>query len=219
MATRLAGSSDLYEHAGRPPFCSINFVTSHDGFTINDLVSYKDKHNLANGEDNRDGDNHNISDNYGVEGPTRKKGVNTIRSRQIRNMFATLLLSQGVPMIVSGDEVRRTAKGNNNAYCQDNDLSWFDWKLVDKHADMLRFVRGLIHFRLNQPTVRRVRASDRTACRRTIDSRRLLVRRRRFTAGLEPTTPQHGRLHFGSQSQCRPGRPRARRRDDVQQHR
>ncbi len=156
LATRLAGSSDLYEHDGRPPFCSINFVTSHDGFTLSDLVSYKDKQNLANGEDNRDGDNHNISDNYGVEGPTRKKGVSTIRSRQVRNMLATLLLSQGVPMLVSGDEIRRTQKGNNNAYCQDNDISWFDWRLVNKHSDLLRFVKSLIQFRLNQPTVRRI---------------------------------------------------------------
>jgi len=127
----------------------------HDGFTLNDLVSYKEKHNLANGEDNRDGDNHNISDNYGVEGPTRRKGVNTIRSRQVRNMLSTLLLSQGVPMLVSGDEIRRTQKGNNNAYCQDNDISWFDWRLVEKNADVMRFVQGLIQFRLNQPTVRR----------------------------------------------------------------
>lgn len=157
LATRLSGSSDLYEHSGRSPFCSINFVTSHDGFTLNDLVSYKDKHNTANGEDNRDGDNHNISDNYGVEGPTRKKGVNTIRSRQVRNMLATLMLSQGVPMLVSGDEVRRTAKGNNNAYCQDNDTSWFDWRLLEKNADVLRFVSALIDFRRNQPTVRRIK--------------------------------------------------------------
>ncbi|OYP34008.1 glycogen debranching protein GlgX [Rhodopirellula sp. MGV] len=155
LATRLAGSSDLYEHAGRPPFCSINFITSHDGFTLSDLVSYKDKHNLANGEDNRDGDNHNISDNYGVEGPTRRKGVNTIRARQVRNMLATLLLSQGVPMLVSGDEVRRTQRGNNNAYCQDNDISWFDWRMVEKNADVLRFVQGLTKFRKAQPTVRR----------------------------------------------------------------
>ena len=155
LATRLAGSSDLYEHAGRPPFCSINFITSHDGFTMNDLVSYKEKHNLANGEDNRDGDNHNISDNYGAEGPTRKKAINVVRARQIRNMLSTLLLSQGVPMIVSGDEVRRTQKGNNNAYCQDTDVSWFDWRLVEKHADMLRFVQGLTKFRREQPTVRR----------------------------------------------------------------
>ncbi|MCG8648526.1 MAG: glycogen debranching protein GlgX [Pirellulales bacterium] len=155
LATRLAGSSDLYEHHGRPPFCSINFITSHDGFTMNDLVSYKEKHNDANGEDNRDGDNHNISDNYGVEGPTRKKSINTVRSRQIRNMFSTLLLSQGVPMVVSGDEVRRTQGGNNNAYCQDNEVSWFDWNLVNRHAGLLRFVQALIRFRREQPTVRR----------------------------------------------------------------
>ena len=155
FATRLAGSSDLYQHDNRPPFCSINFITSHDGFTMSDLVSYKDKHNIANGEDNRDGDNHNISDNYGVEGYTRKKGVVTIRSRQIRNMLASLLLSQGVPMIVSGDEIRRTQKGNNNAYCQDNDISWFDWRLVEKNEELLRFVQTLIEFRKSQPTVRR----------------------------------------------------------------
>ncbi len=156
LATRLAGSSDLYEHGGRPPHCSINFITSHDGFTMNDLVSYKEKHNLANGENNCDGDNHNISDNYGVEGPTRKKGVKTIRDRQVRNMITTLLLSQGVPMIVSGDECGRTQKGNNNAYCQDNDISWFDWKLVEKNKKLLRFVQTLIEFRKNQPTVRRL---------------------------------------------------------------
>jgi glycogen operon protein len=155
LATRLAGSSDLYQHAGRAPFCSINLVTSHDGFTMNDLVSYKQKHNEANGEHNCDGENHNMSDNYGTEGPTRKKTIEMIRSRQIRNMLSTLMLSQGVPMLVSGDEVRRTQKGNNNAYCQDNDLSWFDWKDVDRHADLLRFVRALIHFRRTQPSIRR----------------------------------------------------------------
>ncbi|TWU46742.1 glycogen debranching protein GlgX [Rubripirellula reticaptiva] len=155
LATRLAGSSDLYEHDNRPPHCSINLITTHDGFTMNDLVSYKEKHNMANGEDNRDGDNHNISDNYGVEGPTRKKAITVTRDRQIRNMLGTLLLSQGVPMLVSGDEIRRTQKGNNNAYCQDNDISWFDWKLVDKNKDLFRFVKSLIAFRLKQPTVRR----------------------------------------------------------------
>ena len=155
LATRLAGSSDLYEHAGRPPTCSVNFVTSHDGFTMNDLVSYKDKHNDANGEDNRDGDNHNISDNYGVEGPTRKRGVQMVRAAQIRNFFTTLLTSQGVPMIVMGDEVRRTQKGNNNAYCQDNETSWLDWKFVERHEDMRRFVAALCDFRRSQPTVRR----------------------------------------------------------------
>lgn len=155
LATRLAGSSDLYQHAGRAPFCSINFVTSHDGFTMNDLVSYRDKHNLANGEEGRDGDNNNMSDNYGIEGPTRKRGINEVRTRQIRNFLATLMLSQGVPMMVAGDECRRTQKGNNNAYCQDNDISWFDWRLVEKNSDLVRFTAALIQFRRDQPTIRR----------------------------------------------------------------
>ena len=155
LATRLSGSSDLYEHDGRPPFCSINLITSHDGFPMNDLVSYKEKHNEANGEQNCDGDNHNISDNYGAEGPTRENSVNEVRNRQIKNMISTLLLSQGVPMLVSGDEVRRTQGGNNNAYCQDNETSWLDWGLVEKNSEMLRFVQSLIKFRRVQPTVRR----------------------------------------------------------------
>lgn len=155
LATRISGSSDLYEHAGRPPHSSINFVTSHDGFTLNDLVSYQDKHNELNGEGNRDGDNNNYSDNYGVEGPTRKKPIERLRLRQIKNMLATLMLSQGVPMLVAGDECRRTQRGNNNAYCQDNPTSWFDWKLVKRNEDLLRFSRVLIHFRRQQPTVRR----------------------------------------------------------------
>jgi glycogen operon protein len=155
FVTRLSGSSDLYEHAGRPPFCSINFITSHDGFTLNDLVSYKDKHNEANGEGNRDGDNNNLSDNYGVEGPTRQPQIEAMRQRQIKNMLTTLMLSQGVPMLVFGDECRRTQKGNNNAYCQDNETSWFDWSLVAKNSDLVRFVQSLIHFRRDQPTVRR----------------------------------------------------------------
>jgi len=157
FATRLAGSSDLYEHAGRPPACSINFITSHDGFTLNDLVTFRHKHNELNGEGNRDGENNNCSDNYGVEGPTRQPLIEQIRSRQIKNMLATILLSQGVPMIVSGDECRRTQRGNNNAYCQDNDISWFDWRLVSKNSELLRFVQSLIRFRREQPTVRRTR--------------------------------------------------------------
>jgi isoamylase len=157
FVTRLSGSSDLYEHAGRPPYCSINFVTSHDGFTMNDLVTYREKHNEANGEGNRDGENNNFSDNYGVEGPTRRREIVEIRARQIRNFFATLLLSQGVPMFVAGDECRRTQRGNNNAYCQDNEISWFDWNLVQQNKDLVRFVRALVHFRRNQPTVRRKR--------------------------------------------------------------
>ncbi len=155
FAMRLSGSSDLYEHAGRPPHCSINFITSHDGFTLNDLVCYREKHNELNGEGNRDGDNNNASENYGVEGPSRKGAIEKLRTRQIKNMFASLMLSQGVPMFVAGDECRRTQRGNNNAYCQDNDVSWFDWKLVEKNADLLRFCQTMIKFRREQPSVRR----------------------------------------------------------------
>ena len=155
LATRLAGSSDLYGEDERQPFHSINFVTSHDGFTLNDLVSYREKHNEANNEGNRDGDNNNYSENYGVEGPTKQPTINQFRSRQIRNMLATLLLSQGVPMLVSGDECRRTQQGNNNAYCQDNATSWFDWSLIETNHDLLRFVRELIAFRKRNPTLRR----------------------------------------------------------------
>jgi glycogen operon protein len=155
FATRLAGSSDLYETAGRPPHCSINFITSHDGFTLNDLVSYRDKHNLENGENNQDGESNNLSDNFGHEGPTNRVAVEQLRERQIKNMLATLLFSQGVPMIVFGDECRRTQRGNNNAYCQDNEISWFDWALVERNADLVRFARTLIQFRRGQPSIRR----------------------------------------------------------------
>jgi isoamylase len=154
LATRLAGSSDLYEAGGRRPYHSINFVTSHDGFTLGDLVSYNEKHNLANAEENRDGDNNNYSYNYGAEGPTRRAAVETVRLRQIKNLMASLLLSQGVPMLLAGDECRRTQGGNNNAYCQDNEMSWFDWRLVEKHAGLLRFCESLIAFRKSEPTVR-----------------------------------------------------------------
>ncbi len=163
MATRLAGSSDLYEHSGRGPRASINLVTAHDGFPLNDLVSYREKHNEANGEGNRDGDNHNYSENYGWEGPVRgapldpaaREAIEEIRLRQIKNFWATLLLSQGVPMVVAGDECRRTQQGNNNAYCQDNAISWFDWNLVREHRELVRFCQGLIRFRRQQPTIRR----------------------------------------------------------------
>ncbi len=154
-ATRLSGSSDLYQHSGRRPYHSINFVTSHDGYTLNDLVSYERKHNLDNQEDNRDGENNNYSANYGVEGPTRRMSIVDLRLRQAKNLMASLLLSQGVPMILSGDEVLRTQRGNNNAYCQDNAISWFDWRLVKRNAEMLRFVQSLIAFRRRQPNVRR----------------------------------------------------------------
>jgi glycogen operon protein len=155
MATRLAGSSDLYQPSGRRPYHSINFVTSHDGFTLNDLVTYERKHNWDNQEDNRDGENNNYSANYGVEGPTRRMSIVQVRRRQAKNFMASLLLSQGTPMILAGDEVLRTQRGNNNAYCQDNPISWFDWKLVERNAEMLRFVQALVAFRRRQPNVRR----------------------------------------------------------------
>ena len=155
LATRLAGSSDLYANGQRQPFHSINFVTSHDGFTLEDLVSYREKHNEANGEGNRDGDNNNFSENYGVEGPTKRADIIALRSRQVRNLVATLVLSQGVPMWPAGDEVRRTQRGNNNAWCQDNEVSWFDWRLLDEQADFLRFVREIVRFRRGNPTLRR----------------------------------------------------------------
>ena len=155
MATRLSGSADLYQPGGRPPCCSINFVTSHDGFTMNDLVSYSEKHNLANGENNRDGDNNNHGENFGHEGPTDNPVIESFRKRQIKNFLTTLMMSQGVPMIVAGDEFRRTQQGNNNAYCQDNEISWIDWSLVEKNEEFVRFCQLLIQFRKSQPTVRR----------------------------------------------------------------
>jgi glycogen operon protein len=153
LAYRLTGSSDLYKHNGRRPYASINFITAHDGFTLRDLVSYNHKHNEANGEDNRDGENHNNSWNHGVEGPTDDPEINALRARQQRNLMATLLLSQGVPMILAGDERSRTQKGNNNAYCQDNELSWFDWKLDAAGREMLEFTRKLIEIRNQHPAL------------------------------------------------------------------
>ncbi|HEY9284792.1 MAG TPA: glycogen debranching protein GlgX, partial [Pyrinomonadaceae bacterium] len=155
LAYRLTGSSDLYEHGGRRPYASINFVTAHDGFTLNDLVSYNEKHNEANGEGNRDGHEHNISWNCGAEGPTDDPEVRKLRERQRRNFLATLLLSQGVPMLVAGDEMGRTQGGNNNAYCQDNDISWLDWNLDESRADLLDFTRFLIKLFHNHPVLRR----------------------------------------------------------------
>ncbi len=139
FASRLTGSSDLYEHSGRKPFASINFVTAHDGFTLRDLVSYNDKHNEANGEDDHDGESHNRSWNCGVEGPTDDPEVSALRLRQQRNFLATLLLSQGVPMIAHGDEIGRTQQGNNNVYCQDNELAWVDWDLDDDEKRLYAF--------------------------------------------------------------------------------
>src|SRR5690606_25429976 len=157
FATRLAGSSDLYEHTGRRPSASINFVTCHDGFTLADLVSYKHKHNEANGEGNRDGESHNHSMNFGVEGPTDDPAIRAARVQQRRNFMATLLLSQGVPMICGGDEMGRTQKGNNNAYCQDNDISWVNWALADEDKEFLEFTRMLIGLRQRHPVLRRRR--------------------------------------------------------------
>ncbi len=155
LATRLAGSSDLYQASGRKPFHSINYVTAHDGFTLNDLVSYARKHNEANGQANRDGGDHNLSANYGVEGPTGDPRIRAVRAGQVRNFLATLLLSQGTPMILGGDEIRRTQRGNNNAWCQNNEVSWYDWRLLEEHADIHRFCRALIALRRRHPVFRR----------------------------------------------------------------
>lgn len=155
LAFRFTGSSDLYQADGRRPFASVNFITAHDGFTLRDLVSYEHKHNEANGEDGRDGENENRSWNCGAEGPTGDPAVTARRRRQERNFLATLLLSQGVPMLVAGDELGRTQHGNNNAYCQDNEISWLDWKQADR--GLQEFVRRLIALRRQHPTFRRRR--------------------------------------------------------------
>jgi len=156
FAYRLTGSSDLYGDDRRPS-ASINFITAHDGFTLNDLVSYNDKHNDANGEDNLDGESHNRSWNHGVEGPTDDPAVCALRERQRRNLIATLFMSQGVPMLLGGDEMGRTQRGNNNAYCQDNEISWFDWTTTKDHIELLGFTRRLMDFRRAHPVLRRRR--------------------------------------------------------------
>ncbi len=154
FATRLCGSADLYHQDGEgSPIKSINFITCHDGFTLNDLVSYTTRHNEANGEDNRDGLSENYSDNNGVEGPTEDLAIEATRLRQIRNMLTALFISRGVPMLLGGDEFRRTQGGNNNAYCQDNETSWYDWRLVDRHKDLVGFVRELIALRKAHPAL------------------------------------------------------------------
>jgi isoamylase len=155
LAYRITGSSDLYEETGRRPYASINFITAHDGFTLRDLVSYNEKHNEANGEENRDGTDHNRSWNHGVEGETEDKQILVLRARQERNLLATLLFSQGVPMIRSGDEIRQTQGGNNNAYCQDNEISWLDWDLDRSSQKLLAFTRFLIKLRREHPVFRR----------------------------------------------------------------
>jgi glycogen operon protein len=157
LATRLGGSSDLYAHNGRRPYASINFITAHDGFTLHDLVSYERKHNEGNGEDNRDGENHNVSWNCGVDGPSDDLAIRALRERQKRNLLATLFLSQGVPMISGGDELSRTQNGNNNAYCQDNEISWTDWTLTDERRSFLQFCRRAIGLMRNYAVLRRRR--------------------------------------------------------------
>src|SRR5499427_2683912 len=153
FAYRFTGSSDLYEATGRRPYASVNFITAHDGFTMQDLVSYNDKHNEANGEENRDGESHNRSWNCGVEGPTDDPQINAMRNRQKRNFLSTLFLSQGIPMLLGGDEIGRTQRGNNNAYCQDNEISWFHWESADQ--ELLEFTHRLIQLRKQHPVFRR----------------------------------------------------------------
>ncbi|MYS21007.1 glycogen operon protein, partial [Streptomyces sp. DvalAA-14] len=166
FASRLTGSSDLYQGDFRRPRAGVNFVTAHDGFTLRDLVSYNDKHNEANGEDNRDGESHNRSWNSGAEGDTDDPAVLALRARQQRNLLTTLLISQGVPMISHGDEIGRTQHGNNNAYCQDNETSWTDWNLTAEQQDLLDFTKRLITLRREHPVFRRrrfLRGHDRDA--------------------------------------------------------
>jgi glycogen operon protein len=155
LASRLAGSSDLYSHNGRRPSASVNFITAHDGFTLRDLTSYNEKHNEANGEENRDGCNDNDSWNCGAEGPTDDAAINALRARQQRNFLATLLLSQGVPMLLAGDEFGQTQHGNNNAYCQDSPIAWLDWNHSDEQRALLGFTRELLRLRKTQPVFRR----------------------------------------------------------------
>jgi glycogen operon protein len=157
IARRLCASGDVFNHQGRRPWACVNFITAHDGFTLNDLVSFNDKHNEANGEGNQDGSSDNRSWNCGAEGPTEDEGVNALRSRQMRNLLGTLLLSQGTPMLLAGDEFARTQQGNNNAYCQDNEISWVDWSLKEQNEALIRFVQKLTWMRHKYPILRRSR--------------------------------------------------------------
>jgi isoamylase len=157
LASRICGSADIYQGSGKGPESSINFVTCHDGFTLSDLVSYAHKHNEANGEENRDGMDENYSENYGAEGDTADPKIEAVRVRQIKNFLLTLFVSRGVPMLLGGDEFRRTQRGNNNAYCQDNEISWYDWTLLERHREIHRFVRGMIAFRRAHPVLRQER--------------------------------------------------------------
>ncbi len=202
LATRLSGSSDLYAHSGRRPYASINFVTAHDGFTLHDLVSYNHKHNEANGENNADGTNDNLSWNCGVEGPSTDPAVVTLRERQKRNFLATLLLSQGVPMICGGDEIGRTQKGNNNAYCQDNAISWTHWSLTPAKQDLLAFTRYMIRLR---------KAVPRAASAKIFSGAQHSRRRRRGHQVVRAVRPPDERRRLGrafrSVPGCAAGRP------------
>jgi glycogen operon protein len=153
FASRICGSADIYAKSGKGPEASINYVTSHDGFTLNDLVTYGSKHNEANGENNHDGTDANYSENYGAEGETKDAAIETVRKRQIKNFLLTLLVSRGVPMLLGGDEIRRTQDGNNNAYCQDNETSWLDWSSLEQNREIFRFARGVIAFRSAHPVL------------------------------------------------------------------
>jgi isoamylase len=159
FVSRICGSADIYAKSGKGPESSINFVTCHDGFTLNDLVSYDDKHNEANGERNRDGTNANFSSNYDVEGETEDLQIASTRKRQIKNFLLTLFISRGVPMLLGGDEFRRTQKGNNNAYCQDNITSWYDWSCLERNREIFRFTRWMIAFRRAHPILCKKRGS------------------------------------------------------------
>ena len=155
FASRICGSADLYHGAGKGPECSINFVTCHDGFTLNDLVSYAAKHNESNGEDNRDGGDDNYSANYGFEGGSEDPVVDAVRCRQIKNFLLTIAISRGVPMLLGGDEFRRSQRGNNNCYCQDNNTSWVDWSLLKRNNEIFRFTQSMLEFRRTHPVLRR----------------------------------------------------------------
>ena len=207
FATRLCGSSDLYQAKHETPVNSINYVTCHDGFTLNDLVSYARKHNEQNGEDNRDGITENYSENNGIEGPTSNAGIEAMRRRQIKNMMATLLLSRGVPMLLGGDEFRRTQQGNNNAYCQDNAISWYDWRLADRNADLVRFVARLIAFRRAHPVL--------SAERFYTDAEIQMVGRRWWTTAVaRPRQPRRMYRSRSGQRAKRPALPAVQRRAD-----
>ncbi|AOW92821.1 glycogen debranching enzyme GlgX [Rhodococcus sp. WMMA185] len=193
FASRLTGSSDLYEATGRRPSASINFVVAHDGFTLRDLVSYNEKHNEANGENNTDGESHNRSWNCGVEGPTDDPDILDLRGRQSRNMLATLMLSQGTPMLAHGDEMGRTKQGNNNVYCQDSELSWIDWSLTDTNADLLEFTKRVIALRMNNPVFRRRRFFEGTPIRSGDQTRDIAW----LTPSGEEMTPEDWDSGFG----------------------